>query len=145
MINYTTLKTELTTDPKRLGYATRLANGDDAGVADVMNNRTLPSGAAPVWRNDVRVGEIVNNIQSADFSALNQLQCTKLQLLFSGQNFLDTSLPNLRSNFSSIFSGMTTTLNALTAMAQPSGSRGEVIFGWGTVITANDVATAIGS
>src|SRR5437588_11027519 len=140
-INYTTLANEINGDPLSLGYVTPKVNGNDQAVANLLNALTGP-GAASIFRNDIQAKEIINAIVAADFAALTALQLQKLQVM-TAQGVLDATVANIRTIFLAIFSGMTNTVNALTTLASRTGSRAEVLFGTGTVITPTDVSFAL--
>ncbi|MFL6141664.1 MAG: hypothetical protein ACJ72N_07315 [Labedaea sp.] len=133
------LTAELNGDPAALGYAVLVATGDDAGVAAILNAPT----ATNVFRNNIGVHEVVAAIAPADFAALTVLQVAKLQLLFTGTTTIDATSANTRALFVGIFAGMATSAASLTALASRPGSRAEVLFGTGTVVTASDVSLAL--
>jgi hypothetical protein len=68
-------------------------------------------------------------IQTADLTALTTNQLLQLQLLMgtAGSQGLDASNAIIRADFSAIFAGKTTTLNALGALASLSVSRANEI------------------
>jgi H+/Cl- antiporter ClcA len=133
------LLAELNTDPAAIGYAALIAAGNDAGVAALLNAPTTTS----VYRNNIGVHEVVAAIAPADFAGLTTLQVAKLQLLFTGTTTIDASSPNTRALFVGIFAGMATSSASLTALASRPGSRAEVLWGTGTVVTGNDVSLAL--
>lgn len=133
------LSTEISTDPAALGYAALVAAGNDAGVVALLNAPT----ATAVFRRDIGVHEVVAAIAPADFAGLTVLQVAKLQLLFTGTTTIDASSANTRALFVGIFSGLPTSSASLTSLASRPGSRAEVLFGVGTVITGNDVSLAL--
>lgn len=132
------LHTELTTDPVSMGYATLLQKANDQAVADLLNSLTSP-GAASVFRTDVRAQEFLNCITTADFSALNQLNTSKLQMVL-GPGVLDATNANLRAAVQALFTGAT--LTAMQAVCSRTGSRAEVLWGTGIVVTAAQVGAA---
>jgi len=139
-----TLRLEWTDNTKPL-YAALLApltNGDTDGMAMILN-ATSGAGAAPIYRNDVGSQEVINAIVAADFAALTQLQVSKLSVMLS-TGILDATRGNVRTILAGIFSGMTNTINALNTLAQRLGSRVEVLFGIGTVVTSYEIGLAIG-
>jgi len=133
------LASEINSDPAALGYAAHVASGDDAGVAALLNAATTTK----VFRNDLATHEVLNAIVAADFAALTQLQVSKLALFFAGTTTVDATNANTRTIFLGVFTGMANTVTALTALAQRNGSRAEVLWGVGTVITAANVSLAL--
>lgn len=127
------LKSEFASDPAGVGYASALAAANDVQLAALINALTGP-GAANVFRNDIQPLEVINAILTADFTALTTNQILQIQLMFLG-GVLDATNANVRANFNAIFSGKTTTLANLAAVAQRTGSRAEALFGTGFVVT----------
>ena len=152
-INPITFKTELTTDPAKLGYSGLVFRGDHTGLASIVNFRRDGSTPCPVnnivgsgitiFRNDISPREIINAIQPNDFNAAQQIQISKLNLLFLALP-IDATLSGVRANFQNIFSGSATMLSGhLTAIAIRNGSRGEQLFGTGISVTQGDIASAL--
>lgn len=141
VINYGTLRSELLTDPGALGYSGLVDIGNDQGCADILNLARSTSGYS-VFRNDISPSEIINSISSGDFLNMTQINVSRLNLFFV-QPPIDATLTTVRANIRNIFSGMTTTLTSLSGVASRDGSRAEVLFGTGCVVTNGDVATAL--
>ena len=135
------LKTEIQQDPKGLGLAPLVAVGNDQGITDLLNSLTGP-GTGTTLRNNIQANEIIGAIQPADFAALSALQLAQLQTV-AAQGVFDATSVNAKTILLNIFTGMTTTVAALTALASRVSSRAEVLFGAGTVISANDVSFAL--
>lgn len=131
----TLLQSEITNDPAAIGYAGATS---DQAKADLLN-ANIPS--SNVWRNDIKLAEVVNSIVAADFAAMTALQIQKLQLVLQ-QGVIDATVANTRTIFTGIFTGMNNTVTAITALAQRSGSRAEVLWGPGVKITATQVGIA---
>ena len=134
------LHTELTTDPVSMGYLPLVQKANDQAVADLINSLTSP-GVASIFRNDVKPPEVLNAIVAADFAAMTQLAVSQLQLFLS-QPFLDATLSNTRTIFLNIFTGMSATRTALSAVFQRNGSRAEVLWGAGFVVTPAQAGAA---
>lgn len=132
------LKSELQSDPAGMGYASFVAKAQDQAVADLLNSLTSP-GATAVWRNDVKVSEIINQIVAADFAGLTQLQVLQLILILT-TGILDATQTQLRTIFTNIFTGKATTLSNLNTVAQRTGSRAEALWGTGFVVTPDQIA-----
>lgn len=141
-INYATLKTEIQNDPAGIGYAAFVTAENDAGLAGALN--LVRAGASySIFKSSIPIKDVIANIVAADFATLTTLQIEKLQLLFAGNTSgLDATDLNTRSIILGIFSGMTTTVSNLTTLAKRQGSRAEVLFGMGTVITDHDIGRA---
>ncbi len=141
MIDYLVLKNELILDRSGVGYSGWISKGNDVWCANVLN-ATSGNGAAKVYRTDLAVEEVVKNIASGNFIALNAVQLAKMQFLFV-RGTLDVTDPLVRANFLGIFSGMLPTISGITAVCTKMGSRAEVLFGTGTQISPTDVAGAL--
>lgn len=136
------LRAEIQNDPAGLGYAAAVAAGADGAVADLLN--AVGAGAAySIYKSDVPVHDVIANIDSANFASLTTLQVAKLQLLFAGTGALDATDGNTRAIATGVFAGMTATLTNLATLVKRQGSRAEVLWGDGCVVTADDVAHAL--
>lgn len=128
---------ELTSDPQTVGYSGAVT---DAAKSALVNQRT-GNGSASVFRNDIKTAEIVNAIVAADFAVLTAVQVQKLALMLQA-GILDATQANVRTIFLGIFAGMANTITALTALASRTGSRAEVLWGCGTVVTEQQIGQA---
>lgn len=140
---YTALKTELTTDPTALGYAPLLTSGDQSGIATLMNT-IKPGGAFQVNNEPVSPSQVALEITPADFQAMTSTQQSQLALLFVIPS-LDLSDANIFANLSACFPNAGETITNLSVLKKRQGTRGEVLFGNGERITANDISTALES
>lgn len=132
------LASEITNDPASMGYAALKEAAKDQAIADLLNSLTSP-GAAAVFRNDVSSQEFLNCITTTDFAALTQANAIKLQMVLQPGR-LDATNANLRAAALALFSGAT--LTAMQAVVQRTGSRAEVLWGTGFVVTAQQVGAA---
>jgi len=123
-IDYTVLKTELTTDPNGYGFAAHVASGTTWKLAEMMNE---VRGSISVYRSAVPAWEIVANTVKADYDALTAGDKQLYGILVS-TGTLDTTDARVRSMFASIFGAGTTTRTNLVAMASRNGSRSEQLF-----------------
>ena len=148
-MDYSALKTELTTDPKGLGYAASLASTNDVQTAALINAATGP-GAAVVPLVSLSHGDfamliapVVMGLSTAT-AALQAKWAPMLQLL-GGVNTVNLTsevmgmLDDLSTDFPTPFPA-----SAVTAATTKEGSRAEVLWGAGTVISWQDVAIAMG-
>jgi len=152
-INYAALKTELQTDPQTYGYAAALAAGEPETVAALLNkvrNGTDGEAAITINRTTISPTEVLRVITVGDFRAnLTNMaaswfesvtQYGTLQL----RDAQGASTPT-RDNFIALFSNGSATLTRLAALETRNGSRAEQLYGEGTVITPQDIATAMRS
>lgn len=154
-INYTALKTELTTDPRGYGYAPLVTAGNDTGLADMLN---LVRAAISIKRADVLPSEILQVLSMTDMPALANnpssgqqsqerrdlawLEClTNLdQIRLLNDDGTDTQI---RANLARMFPAGTGTRTRLLALETRAGSRAEELFGAGTAVGHSDIATAL--
>jgi hypothetical protein len=135
------LASEINNDPAVLGYAPPKAAGNDQGVADLLN----AVGSTPAFqvnREPISVALFVENIDPTEFSALTQLQVSRLSALFAGGT-LNINGTRTQQNLLNIFPAAGATKTNVSALLKRFGSRAEVLFGNGVVITANDVSKAL--
>ena len=136
------LATEITTDPKSLGYGAS-ATSSYAAIAAKLN--ATYAGVGIVWRTDLSASEIVGCLVWSDLSAATVTQWTALQTLLIPAK-IDASNANVRALFAGLFASAATTLANLTAAAKKaSPSRAEELWGYGTVISDNDIGHALGN
>jgi hypothetical protein len=140
------LLSELSTDPKGLGYAPNIAAGADGASAVLLNSLT-GNGAGAVYMPAVPSQSFIAARQSApDWTML-----TTPGAIFNGIQLLSTMSPldctqsNTRTILTATFSGLSAASKAaMIAVAQRTGSRAQVLFGAGIVVSAEDVAKALG-
>ncbi len=157
MLDYAALKTELTTDPAGLGYTAPIAAGSDAGVADLINS--IGSGSAyllqlpSIDKNTfltlttpaaVRIG--IGQTGADGSTPLSAAAIAKWTAVLAQGRAAD---PGSQINLALIATlGSPVADNVMTsaefaALTTRQGSRAEVLFGAGTVVTSDDVATAL--
>lgn len=147
-IDYTRLRSEITTDPLTLGYAARVSLGNDQGIAALLN-ATTGSGAAEItltsMTNEVFVTAFLPylpNVAALSDASKKDMYWNIWQAILS--------MPIIKFTSSNV-TGMLTQAVAdailsqveATALMQRVGSRAEVLFGQDTVITVNDVSLAL--
>jgi hypothetical protein len=132
-----TLHTEITTDPKGLGYAGQ----SDYAISVIMN--TPGASGEFIFRGFTSIWEIVAAIVRSEYDALAAADKAYLNAVILAPGVqLKSGNSTLRSQIGAIFGSGTTTRTNLTAAAQKSATRGEVLFGEGTTIADTDVAAA---
>lgn len=147
-MDYAALKTELTTDPKAIGYASQL-NISDIAVA-AMLNATTGNGAAtvnlPSIAHDdlaILIAPVVMALSTA--TAALQAQWGPMLQLIGGIQSVALNAQNL-GMLNALSADFPTQLpaSAVTAATTRMGSRAEVLFGVGTVVSWTDIAKAMG-
>jgi hypothetical protein len=137
------LKTELTTDPRSYGYAAALAVSDQA-AADLLNvvrDGTNGGPAISVNRGTISSQELVEAVVQSEMPS-NANQRDWLIMVASGERVRVDTGSTARAGLLAIFGAPTVTRANLTAVSQQVGSRGEELFGVGTVVTGSDVDAA---
>jgi len=138
------LTTEVTTDPKGLGYAG--ASGNAATIADLMNLAPEPIAAGSQeqiyrFRSDTR--DLLACIILSEFATLTQANRDYCTMMFSTPQ-VNTGDANVRTQMAGIFAGGTTSRTNLIAAAQKNASRAEALWGDGFHVTAVQVSEALG-
>ncbi len=134
------LKTELLTDPLGLGYSTALTAGDDNTLADMLN-QVREGGGFQVNRDPVTPGAIFGVIDPDEYAGLTSTNLQRLATAFTVPtiNLGDDSILDIMTG---IFPGGSLTNQAIVTLSKRQGSRAEVLWGTGLVITSNVVNTA---
>ena len=140
-INYTQLATEITTDPKVLGFAALVAVGNDAAIAAALNLVRVGVDYQ-INRLPVPAYEIFEQIVPSEWAALTAAEKQRIQTLLS-MGTVDPRGTNTRQAFQDAFGVGTTTRANLIAYLKRQASRAEVLFGDGVRITYTDVAKAL--
>lgn len=134
------LHDELMNDPKALNYAAHLSEGDDTGVAAILNSTYAAVGT--VWRQSLTAAEVLGSLVDTEVAAWTQLQWTAFQCLIS-TGTVDATNARIRALFAKLVSGQSlTNLTAIAKVVTPT--RAEELFGAGTVIPEAQVAAAMG-
>lgn len=133
--DYQALKTEITSDPKALGYAGK----SDYEVSVLMN--TPGQSGETIFKSYTPVEDLVACIVRSEFDALAAAGKTYLDMVFSGAK-VKTGDATLRTQMGQLFAAGTTTRTNLTAAASRAASRAEILFGENAAITDADVAIA---
>jgi hypothetical protein len=146
----TGLFTELSTDPKALGYApayggpiTAGSVGNDAAVVDALN---LPRTAAEykINRGLMRGTQFQPLINFNEWTALTDLQLQQIQTIWGmGNGSVDVTATGTQRIVIGMFPANGPTYNAFYAYISRDGSRMEVLCGAGTVAVQSDVSCAI--
>lgn len=153
-IDNTRLKNYILQDPDNLGFAPFVANGDDVGVAGILNliRDGSPTPAlgitVQVRKTDILTSDLVEALDIADLGSITAAQISYLQMLalvpsislLNADGSNTRVLGNLRTIFQNTTGGTRQRINQLS---QRFGSEAEKLFGSGTVISPLDVAHAL--
>lgn len=137
-----TFKAAIVADPN---IAAELAALDDAAIAAYYNAPSSP--AVSLWRPNIPVAELNTAVDWSAFAGLTALK-QNTYFAMTQPGFVDATAVNIRNGFGTVF-GTSTTLTALTALAQRTATRFEALFTtanvcalFGIVVNAEDVRQA---
>lgn len=135
------LITEVTTDPKGIGYAA--LNSDANLIAALMNTAPEPIGAPEqIYRIRTETYLVTSKIDRAEFVALAAGIRDYLIVMF-GTPWLQTGDANLRTQVAQAFP-VGASRTAMTAAVQKDATRCEALWGDGFRVTPQMVAEALG-
>lgn len=137
------LNTEITTDPAAMGYAASVTAGADGDIAAKLN--AVGAGAPfVVNREPISVGVFTALLDLTEFATLTQAQRDWLRMLVAAST-IDINNAVIKAALNGLFTqaAFPTTRARLIAALTRQGSRAEVLWGAGTIITAADVARAL--
>jgi hypothetical protein len=147
MVDIVALKSEISTDPKAIGYAAQITVENDNGVANLINALT-GAGAVTITLQTMTHDAFAMMIAPAVMAlgtataALNT-KWTPLLNLVSGITTVHLT-PTVFGMVNGLVTDALLTAAAVTAGTTRTGSRAEVLWGEGTVIGWRDVAAAYG-
>jgi len=141
--NTSALIVELMNDSASIGYAPFIVTRDSNSLSDLLNI-ARSGGSFLVNRAPVSPSTVFNNIHPDDFSTLNTTDLARLQTIFSLEE-VDLSVSASFEKLTAIFSPGAPTLLTLTTLKTREGSRAEVLWGPGTIVTPNEVSEALES
>ena len=127
----TTLKADIAADPV-LSLVPETADGS-ATVAAAYNLNANPP--FTVWKTNVSITEVGNNIVATDLAGLSTLNSTRLQtVVILSQGGINASLPDRRAFFDDIFSGAggAATRAKLLVLWKQHATRAEKLYATGT-------------
>lgn len=131
---------ELQADPLSLGYADFLSSGDDNAGSDVLN--TLRSGGGfLVYADPVPPSALFDAIDPEDYTSLTTTDLARLQTIFTLAE-VNLSESSTLTKVLGVFPNGSPSVLAITALQHRAGSRAEVLWGPGTVVTPNEVNEA---
>lgn len=134
------LAAELNTDPTGIGYAALGWPNNDQAVVDALN---APIPGETVTRKRVDPLELLSSIPLAEWEAVSDARRQYLNSLIgvSGAT-IDATDPVVWANLLDLFGVGTDSRANIQAKVQRDGSRAEVLWGEGTVVSVSQVARA---
>jgi hypothetical protein len=155
-MNYTALNQELASDPFSLGFAPLATSGSDSGLAGLLN--AVRSGAdflltlTYLDKNQFLTATTPAAVRLAigfgadDATGLTTAVVAKWNAVLAQARAADPGSQvnlGLLQQLGSPVADNVMTADEFAAMTRRQGSRAEVLFGPGTTITSDDVATAL--
>lgn len=137
------LMSEITNDPKGLGYAS--LSGDPSLIADRMNTAPEPIAAGSqeqIFRNRSATNDLIACLVLSEVAALTQANRDYLAILLSTTQ-VNTGDANVRTQALAIFAAGTASRTNLTAAVQRQASRSEALWGDGFRVTGQQVYLAL--
>ena len=137
------LAAEITNDPQGIGYK----NPDttwkgDQEIADLLND---PANGGQITRKLIQPKEIFDSIPYAEYSAYpaakREWLDTVLELV-GGEGVIDANDSVVNANLLAVFPAGSAARTNILAKIQRQGSRAEVLWGEGRIITASNVGHA---
>jgi hypothetical protein len=146
-IDYAVLKTELQTDPRGMDYATPRAAGNDTTLADLLNSPTgAGSGTVTVpslARNDFLLALAPAYLVLPSLSQALQAKWDRILAVIRAADRIDLANPSVQALLAQAVTDGVLTQAQVNALGQRVGSRAEVLFGAGTVVSIQDVGRAL--
>jgi hypothetical protein len=138
-INYTTLRTEVETDPNNYGFAPLRANGNDTQIVALLN-QVRANIAITVSQMDFNtfMRAMMNYL-----SSLSTAQGTQMQIIGLG-GYVYLGDANTRTYLEGVYSTVAQK-SQLQALYTRQGSRAEQLFGENTILTLDDLVQARGA
>jgi hypothetical protein len=137
------LKVEIQSDPNALGYAALVAAKNWSGIADVLNNPANGQSTSVAY---VNAQDLQNAVVASEYLALNQQQRDLWQaIITAAQGSVAINSSNIKAQALAVYtSSAAATRSNLAALQFKQASRGEVLFGIGTLVGFYDVYYAAG-
>jgi hypothetical protein len=151
----TELETELVTDPQSIGFATFITTGNDSALADAIN-LVRAGGGYVVSKGLVKRdeflgtwGDVIDGIRTISDATLKAKWTWRLDKLLLAKDTVDYG-GGLAAGFFAdmvtdalVGAGGAITSGDVTARTTRQGSRAEVLWGPGTVVTLRDISLAL--
>jgi len=144
------LTTELVTDPAGIGYAPYIIAGNHMALETILNDKT-GIGSGTINRTYADAPTLQSAVVVSEYLALTDIaRQAWLLLVTASQNTgqegsLGVPLQNseIQAQVTAIWDAGTVTRSNLLALLTKGGSRAEVLWGDGAVVTINDISLAI--
>lgn len=135
------LRNELRNDPLSLGYGPAIASGDQNTLFSLVN-MIRRGGAFQVDRDPVRPEVLFSEVTPEDFAAMTTTELARLQVLMVLPQ-IDLADGSTKTIVDSLFANGAVTRQNVTILKQRDGSRAEVLWGKGIIVTVNQIDQAL--
>lgn len=135
------LRSELQLDPERIGYAPAVAAADHNTLFALIN-MTRSGGGFQVDRDPVVPDRLFGEIEPADFEAMTVTELARLQVLMT-LPAIDLADVSTRAIVDGLFATGAVTRQKVAILQKREGSRAEVLWGKGFIVTLNQIAQAL--
>lgn len=141
------LAAEIRTDPQALGYAAPLAAGQDGVIADLLNavNPAYVVSLSIIDKGDFLIGMLPAASALAGQDAATQANWDRMISIACANNTIDVGNAAVQAVLTAAVQQNLLSQAQADAVTKRAGSRAEVLFGAGTVVTHTDVARALGN
>ncbi len=140
-VNLSTLRTELLTDPRGLGYSAGISIGDHNRVSDLLNTSAA---SHSVSIGTIYALDMQQSVVPGEYAVISAGQRDLWgAIVATSINGIAISNTVIRNQVAFVWSAGTTTRSNLLALDTRSGSRAEVLFGEGTVVFSTEVGKAL--
>lgn len=141
------LAAELTNDPLSIGYRALITAGNDNGIASLLNLLTGP-GSATITLSSLsgdlfRTGLLPAVLSLGSASAALQTKYQYILTVANAAQVVDMTNPYVLGAIQGLVTDALMTQAQATAINHRTGSRAEVLFGGGAIVTSNDVSKAL--
>lgn len=151
-IDYAALRDEIVNDPTGVGYkvAGDVWSGGESKpkpFQDIAAMLNQPRAGATITRRKVRTVELFAAIPLAEYEKYTEAQrdyvSAMLSLAGGEDSYIDASDPVVWANLQRLFADDSKARENLVAKVRRDGSRAEVLFGEGALVTDADVVRAL--
>lgn len=135
------LASELRNDPAVLGYAPAVTSGDENTLVTLINEARA-SGEYQQDRDPVTPDQVFAQVNPTEFLLVTATGLARLQTMFA-LPVLDLASTNVKTMLDDVFPNGGPTRQALAVLQKRAGSRAELLFGRGYVVTQNQIGQAL--
>lgn len=143
-MDYAALKSEIQNDPVSLGYSTHVAIGNDVPIADLLNEPTeilidLPS----IAKDNFLLGVAPATFVLPSLSQELQAKWDRVLSLAQSVSSINVASSTVQALFQAAIADGVLTQDQIDGFTKRFGSRAEVLFGAGAIVSHLDVSKAL--